>query len=212
MKLIIFFCLTSCFAFQFAFHHQSRSTLRMSSINDVHVMINGMPGPMATEVARQCINRGLKLCPVGFTGPDNDLKEISIDNRITINLEKGPGVSAVAEKRLLELKDSFPALLIVDYTHPSAVEHNVRAYTSANVDFVMGTTGFNQKVIDQILNQGKNYAVIAPNMAKQIVALQYTLQEAAKRFSGAFAGYKLSVRNSKNYDSDILNFVLIILI
>jgi hypothetical protein len=45
----------------------------------------------------------------------------------------------------------------------------------------------------EIFNKGKNKAVIAPNMAKQIVALQAALQEMSTRFPKSFADYKLTV-------------------
>ena len=40
------------------------------------------------------------------------------------------------------------------------------------------------------------YAVIAPNMAKQIVALQAALEQMARDFPGSFDGYALSVAES----------------
>jgi hypothetical protein len=36
--------------------------------SDVHVLVNGLPGPMALETAISCLNRGYKLIPFGFTG------------------------------------------------------------------------------------------------------------------------------------------------
>ena len=40
------------------------------------------------------------------------------------------------------------------------------------------------------------YAVIAPNMGKQIVAFQTTMETMAERFPGCFAGYSLAVVES----------------
>jgi len=34
------------------------------------VMINGLPGPMATAAAEACLRKGLTLAPFGLTGPD----------------------------------------------------------------------------------------------------------------------------------------------
>ena len=47
--------------------------------------------------------------------------------------------------------------------------------------------------VSNIFSHGTNYAVIAPNMAKQIVAMQATLQEMSKRFPNSFLDYKLTV-------------------
>ena len=38
-----------------------------------------------------------------------------------------------------------------------------------------------------------NYAVIAPNMGKQIVAFQTMMEMMAERFPGCFSGYTLQV-------------------
>ena len=43
------------------------------------------------------------------------------------------------------------------------------------------------------VDDAKTYAVIAPNMAKQIVALQAALEQMSADFPGSFEGYKLSV-------------------
>lgn len=160
------------------------------------VMINGMPGPMATEAAEACIRRGMQIVSCGFTGPLPS--SIKLSNGQEIALESGPGLSSIAVSKLRQLKKDHPQLIVIDYTHPSAVESNVAAYVEAGVDFVMGTTGFDSSKVLDIFNRGQNYAVIAPNMAKQIVALQYTLQEAANRFPGSFVGYELKVMFSPN--------------
>ena len=83
--------------------------------------------------------------------------------------------------------------MVVDYTHPRAVLSNVEIYTKMGCDFVLGTTGEDDEKIRERFFQGDNYAVIAPNMAKQIVALQLGLQNIATRFPGSFNGYKLTV-------------------
>ena len=100
---------------------------------------------------------------------------------------------STATQELIKLKESCKELIIVDYTHPSAILGNIQTYTNAGVSFVMGTTGGDEQAIRAIFEKGANYAVIAPNMAKQIVALQSGLQEMAKRFPGAFKDYKLQV-------------------
>jgi 4-hydroxy-tetrahydrodipicolinate reductase len=96
-------------------------------------------------------------------------------------------------------KKSYPNMIVVDYTHPSATLSNVQCYKDARCDFVMGTTGGDPSKISEILasvtkqDDSSIAAVIAPNMGKQIVAMQATLQDMARRFPGAFDGYKLEV-------------------
>ena len=91
------------------------------------------------------------------------------------------------------MKATSSNLIVVDYTHPHAVLKNVEMYTKLGCDFVLGTTGEEDEKIQEMFLEGNNYAVIAPNMAKQIVALQLGLQNIAARFPGSFGGYKLMV-------------------
>ena len=170
----------------------------------IHVMVNGMPGPMATETARACIDRGHKIVNIGFTGPNNAQDGFIIDgcsnnNNVKVDLIKGPGIdndNDDAINKLKSLKEQYPDLIVVDYTHPSAVLNNIQAYIDTNCDFVMGTTGGDINKMKNILNKGSNSAVIAPNMAKQIVALQAGIESMVQRFPGSFQGYKLLVTES----------------
>ncbi len=162
------------------------------------VMVNGMPGPMAVEIAKACLDRNLNLLNYGFTGPlvkESTLVVEGAERKVEVNLLKGLGSSA-STLRLKEIKKANPNLIVVDFTQPAAVSGNVQAYVQAECDFVMGTTGFNPDEISKIFDLGSNYAIIAPNMAKQIVALQAAIQQTAQRFPGSFKGYSLSVAES----------------
>lgn len=170
------------------------SALEMKA-DRISVMVNGMPGPMAVEVAKACLDRGYNLIPMGFTGP-NQPSHITVTGANTfvdVELVAGPGISDNAGKALSVLKELHPDLVIVDYTHPSAILNNLACYVESNCDFVMGTTGGDYQKMMEIFDKGKNKAVIAPNMAKQIVALQAALQEMSNRFPKSFADYKLTV-------------------
>ena len=117
---------------------------------------------------------------------------------------------AVAIELLNNLKSTSISLVVVDYTHPRAVLGNVDVYTRVGCDFVLGTTGEDYDMIEEKVSKGKNYAVIAPNMAKQIVALQLGLQDIASRFPGSFEGYKLTVTsNIRNDDIRLITFYLL---
>lgn len=43
-------------------------TTSYALLSDVHVMVNGLPGPMAVASAISCLDRGFQLVPIGFTG------------------------------------------------------------------------------------------------------------------------------------------------
>ena len=60
----------------------------------------------------------------------------------------------------------------------------------------MGTTGGEPAKMTELFNKGSNIAVIAPNMAKQIVATQAALLEMSKKYTNSFKGYKLTVSHS----------------
>jgi 4-hydroxy-tetrahydrodipicolinate reductase len=172
--------------------------LRMSSHDELVVMVNGMPGPMATEVAKVCIDRGITLTSVAFTGPGSP-ESILVEGRSTsqkVSLIQGPGINDDAKNILSELVKSHPRLVVVDYTHPSAVLSNIGCYCACDANFVMGTTGGDPSEMKKIFDTGKNKAVIAPNMAKQIVALQAALEAMTKRFPSSFLGYQLKVTES----------------
>lgn len=185
-------------------HRQGRSGATTSLMmaagkgEAINVMVNGMPGPMAVEVARACIERGFNLLPLGFTGPEMATADFAVDSAggasTTVQLVEGPGINGGATERLAALKSQYPDLIAIDFTTPSAVLNNMECYRENNCDFVMGTTGVEQEKIEAVFEEGANFAVIAPNMAKQIVALQSTLLAMSQRFPGSFSSYKLTVR------------------
>lgn len=220
MRLILYYLLVVVHAI-YAFHgirtlhmHESSSigithgltqmNLQNDNIDEVdihshaiHVMVNGLPGPMALETAKACIDRGLHIIPVGFKGPSCLLDEITIEGQVKkqiVQLYKGPGLCDDAIDRLERVKAEYKDLVVIDYTHPNAALNNIHTYIRTNCDFVMGTTGIEQSSILDAFQLGSNYAVIAPNMAKQIVAVQYALLAMVDRFPGSFENYQLHVR------------------
>jgi len=84
----------------------------------------------------------------------------------------------------------------VDYSHPSAVNANAEFYCKHALPFVMGTTGGDRSRLDDMVSASSIAAVIAPNMAKQIVGFQAMMEYAAQHFPGLFDGYSLEIRES----------------
>lgn len=182
---------------------RSASSLKMSAdLSGVQIMVNGMPGPMAAAAAEACLRKGLDLAPVAMTGPDIEASTISVVDSVT-------GKSASVKLIPASAKDEIDAavegvktavgpdnLLAIDFTHPSAVNGNALFYAEKGIPFVMGTTGGDRDKLLKDMEDAKHFAVIAPNMAKQIVALQAGLEDLAKKFPGAFDGYKIEVRES----------------
>lgn len=97
---------------------------------------------------------------------------------------------------MASVKEAYPNLVVVDYTLPDVVTANCEYYSSQGLNFVVGTTGGDREAMRAAAESAGVYAVIAPNMGKQIVAVQAMVEMLAERFPGAFSGYTLSVVES----------------
>ena len=95
-----------------------------------------------------------------------------------------------------DVKAQYPELIIIDYTLPTAVNGNGEFYAKHRVPFVMGTTGGDRDALLRGTRDAGLFAVIAPQMGKQVVAFQAMMQTIAEQFPGAFSGYKLEVVES----------------
>lgn len=76
------------------------------------------------------------------------------------------------------------------------ITDNARFYISNKLPFVMGTTGGDRELLIKEVKDSGVYAVIAPNMGKQIVAFQTMMELMADKFPGCFSGYTLKVVES----------------
>mmetsp|Transcript_32317 Transcript_32317/g.69760 ORF Transcript_32317/g.69760 Transcript_32317/m.69760 type:complete len:337 (+) Transcript_32317:71-1081(+) len=186
---------------------QSSTSLQMTSADDsssLRIMVNGMPGPMATAAAEACLRKGLSLSPVAMTGPDMEPSTITVTDDVSGSSADVRLIPATTEgtdeivSSLAGIRESVgdANVLAIDYTHPSAVNNNAIFYAENKLPFVMGTTGGDRdKLMEDMLSRDA-FAVIAPNMGKQIVAMQAGLEDLATKFPSAFAGYKLEVTES----------------
>lgn len=166
------------------------------SSGQIAVMMNGLPGAMGVEVSQACLRRGLDLAPMALTGPDMpaDCEVVEGDKKVAVKLV-GPG--STQKDAVAEMQAKYGSgLIIVDFTHPTAVNPNVDIYTALKCPFVMGTTGGDRPKMMKDAEDRQTYAVIAPNMCKQIVAFQATMENMAKAYPGAFGGYKMELIES----------------
>jgi 4-hydroxy-tetrahydrodipicolinate reductase len=158
----------------------------------VFVMINGLPGNVAATMARAAVSDPrFQFIPVSLTGPDIPDSFVRIGN-IDITLIKPDARKTAIE----EIRHQFGDFIAIDYTHPSAVNANARFYIHHHIPFVMGTTGGDRQKLETEVSQGNVPAVIAPNMAKQIVGFQAMMAFAADQFPGLFKGYTLEIKES----------------
>jgi 4-hydroxy-tetrahydrodipicolinate reductase len=158
----------------------------------IKVMVNGIPGDMAVNVARHILNdERFALLPFSLTGPEIQEAKHKIETN-TIRLLK----PEAREQAIDDLKQTEGAFLSVDYTHPSAVNANAEFYCKYQLPFVMGTTGGDRSQLEACVRASSISAVIAPNMAKQIVGFQAMMEYAAQTFPDLFKGYALEIKES----------------
>jgi len=150
----------------------------------ISVMVNGLPGNMAATVARHLLKDDrFRLVSCSLTGPEIQEKTCTVNGRV-IRLIHPPDA--------LEEKPD----ITVDYTHPDAVNANGTWYCAHHLPFVMGTTGGDRKQLEAAVLKASICAVIAPNMAKQIVGFQAMMDYAAREFPDLFKGYALTILES----------------
>lgn len=161
-------------------------------MNRIKIMINGLPGNMAVCVARNLLNdERFTLINHSLTGPEIEQKEFTIYS-ISVHLVKPDIRDQVIEK----IKEAEGPFICVDYSHPSAVNANAQFYCKHRLPFVMGTTGGDREKLLETVRQSEVPAIIAPNMAKQIVGFQAMMEYAADTFPDLFAGYRLEITES----------------
>jgi 4-hydroxy-tetrahydrodipicolinate reductase len=161
-------------------------------MSSIAVMVNGLPGKVASVVARHlCSDPRFRLIPCSFTGPEIQETEVVVAG-VAVRLLKPDE----REAALPELRRTYGPFLSADYTHPSAVNANAEFYCRHRLPFVMGTTGGNRQELEETVRRSDTAAVIAPNMAKQIVGFQAMMEFAAQTFPGLFKGYRLEIRES----------------
>jgi len=161
-------------------------------MNPIKTMVNGLPGNVAQIVARHIVrDPRFELLPYSMTGPEIQESEHKVES---LSLELIGPDSRVS--KINAIKAQQGPFLSVDFTHPSAVNPNAEFYCQADLPFVMGTTGGDRRQLVETVTSSSITAVIAPNMAKQIVGFQAMMEYAADTFPALFEGYTLEVKES----------------
>ncbi|WDN87379.1 4-hydroxy-tetrahydrodipicolinate reductase [Desulfosarcina sp. BuS5] len=161
-------------------------------MNRIKVMINGIPGNVAVVMAKHTLmDERFELIPYSLTGPEITENNYQL-NDFSVRLLR-PDERAMA---IIGIKDKEGAFISIDYTHPSAVNGNAEFYCKHSLPFVMGTTGGDRELLAGTVAKASISAVIAPNMAKQIVGFQAMMEWCADAFPGLFKGYSLEIKES----------------
>ncbi|KAK4379020.1 hypothetical protein RND71_000882 [Anisodus tanguticus] len=162
-----------------------------SQIDALPIMVNGCTGKMGRAVLEASISAGLQPVSICLGGPEDAGKIVEAGGKeITVH---GP---SDRENILSSVFEEHPNLIIVDYTVPAAVNDNAELYSKVGVPFVMGTTGGDREKLYKTAVDSKVYAVISPQMGKQVVAFLAAMEIMAEQFPGAFSGYGLQVMES----------------
>ncbi len=158
----------------------------------VRIMINGLPGNLASVLADRAVkDKRFQVITGSLTGPEIAEKQQKIRDiafRLIPPKKRQEQINAI-----LEQEGGFVA---IDFTHPSAVNENAQFYCQNRIPFVMGTTGGNRDFLHKTVENSEICAVIAPNMAKQIVGFQAMMEYGAENFPGLFEGYELTIEES----------------
>ncbi|PSC71924.1 4-hydroxy-tetrahydrodipicolinate reductase chloroplastic [Micractinium conductrix] len=172
---------------------RQRRTMVVSALAGPAIMVNSCTGKMGHSTAEAVVRAGITLVPYSFTGQSEAVAVGKMGvSGIPVELV-GPEERQAA---LDHIRSKYPELIVVDYTLPAVLNENATFYCENKLPFVMGTTGGDRdKLLADVAASG-NYAVIAPNMGKQIVAFQTMMEMMAERFPGCFSGYTLQVAES----------------
>jgi 4-hydroxy-tetrahydrodipicolinate reductase len=161
----------------------------MSKIN---VMINGLPGNVAQVIARHiAADEYFSLIPYSLTGPEIEAEKCKVADASIRLVRPDSRNTAMAD-----VIQSYTPLICIDFTHPGAVNSNAVFYCQQAIPFVMGTTGGDRDRLLSTVENSDTVAVIAPNMAKQIVGFQAMMAWAADTFPELFKGYDITIRES----------------
>jgi 4-hydroxy-tetrahydrodipicolinate reductase len=154
----------------------------------IPLFMSGLPGRMALAVAEEAEqSKDIELQEVSLSGEKGACPVGERNIRL---------IHADERSSFLEAVRSNAGSIVVDYTHPSAVEGNVEFYTQNKIPFVLGTTGGNYEKVEDMVVSSSTPAVVAPNMGLPIVAITAMLDWASKEFPGVFRDYALNVKES----------------
>ncbi|KAK5787086.1 hypothetical protein PVK06_041737 [Gossypium arboreum] len=157
----------------------------------IPIMVNGCTGKMGKSVIQAADSAGLFVVPVSFDAEKKSGQTVEVcGKKILVH-----GLSD-RESILASVFQEYPSLIVVDYTVPATINDNAELYGKVGVPFVMGTTGGDRDQLYKTVEESKVYAVISPQMGKQVVAFLAAMEIMAEQFPGAFSGYSLQVMES----------------
>jgi len=137
----------------------------------IDVLVNGAAGRMGNEALR-AVTAAEGMRVVAAVDPPNSGKRIS-DGAGGLMVCSADLSSAIAE--------SSPHVML-DFTHPSAVEDALHIALAAGIDCVVGTTGVSEEALRALISQAPEGTTLflAPNFAIGAVLMMRFAEQAAR--------------------------------
>jgi 4-hydroxy-tetrahydrodipicolinate reductase len=138
----------------------------------IRVLVAGAAGKMGREVVRAVgAAEGMEV----VAAVDPGASGVCVDSGIT-------GITIECQSDLTMVLEQFRPGVMVDFTHPSVVEGNVRTALSAGVDCVVGTTGLSDETLSGLAESAAPGTTLffAPNFAIGAVLMMDFAARAAK--------------------------------
>ena len=137
----------------------------------IDVLVSGAAGRMGAEVVRAVTAA-------------NDMRVVSAVDPLNVGLlvDDGADGSVTCSHDLATAIAETSPHVMVDFTHPDAVESNLRVALAAGVDCVVGTTGLAQSVLEDLASAtpGGVCLFVAPNFAIGAVLMMRFAADAAR--------------------------------
>lgn len=137
----------------------------------IRVLVSGSAGKVGSEVVRAVTaTDGMEV--VACVDPGASGKHVEIDDGIRIECRAG----------LAEVIAEMDPDVMVDFTHPSVVEGNLRVALQLGVDCVVGTTGLSEDRLAELAELAPEDTTLfyAPNFAIGAVLMMQFAQQAAR--------------------------------
>ena len=100
----------------------------------IRVLVSGAAGKMGSEVVR-AVSAAEGMEVVACVDP----------HAVGVCFDRGDGTNVDCHPGLAEAIGEFDPDVMVDFTHPTQVEGNLRVALALGVDCVVGTTGLSEK-------------------------------------------------------------------
>ncbi len=135
----------------------------------IRVLVSGAAGRMGREVVRAVM-------------AEDDLELVAAVDPAHAGEALGEGSGLALERDLASAIAACAPDVVVDFTHPSVVEGNIRTTLAAGVDCVVGTTGLAEDALEALAATAPEGTClfVAPNFAIGAVLMMRFAAEAAK--------------------------------